>query len=267
MPSVSGKVILVTGAAQGLGAVGASLLAELGARVVLSDVRSDDIASRARGLVDRGRDALAVPMDVTDGECVARAIDEVLGRYGRIDGLFHNAMSAKYVNNNDRRITELKDEVWAHIIDLVLTGTYRVLKAVCRAMLEQRSGSVVLTATADAVIGQAGVDAYSAAKGGVVSLTRAAAAGLSPEGIRINAICPSFMATPDQADFLENEEQRVHFERMHLMDIATPMDVAQYAAFLLSDAARIVTGGIHMVDSGYSCFKGKLDLRERVATG
>lgn len=266
MTSLCGKVILVTGAAQGLGAAGATLFAELGGHVVLSDIRADAIAENALKLTQRGFNAGAVPMDVTDCDSVAKAIANTLSRFGRIDGLFHNAMSAEYVNNHDGRITELRDEVWDRIIDLVLTGTYRVLKAVSQIMLRQRSGSVVLTATVDAVIGQAGIDAYSAAKGGVVSLTRSAAAGLSPEGVRINAICPSFMTTPDQVDFLENAEQKVHFDGMHLMDIATPTDVALYAAFLLSDAARIVTGAIHMVDSGYSCFKGKLDLRERIST-
>ena len=266
MTSLCGKVILVTGAAQGLGAAGAALFAELGGQVVLSDIRSSAIADNARTLTERGFNASAMAMDVTDADSVMKAVTDIVGQFGRIDGLFHNAMSAEYVNNNDWRITELRDEVWDRIIDLVLTGTYRVLKATCQAMLKQKQGSVVLTATVDAVIGQAGIDAYSAAKGGVVSLTRSAAAGLSPEGIRINAICPSFMSTPDQADFLENPQQRVHFERMHLMDIPTPIDVAQYAAFLLSDASRVVTGGIHMVDSGYSCFKGRLDLRERVST-
>jgi NAD(P)-dependent dehydrogenase (short-subunit alcohol dehydrogenase family) len=266
MSSLSGKVILVTGAAQGLGAAGATLFAELGGHVVLSDIRPSEIANNARKLTERGLEAWAVPMDVTDAESVRKAVAEIVSQFGRIDGLFHNAMSAEYVNNNDWRITELRDEVWDRIIDLVLTGTYRVLKAVCQVMLKQKSGSVVLTATVDAIIGQAGIDAYSAAKGGVISLTRSAAAGLSPEGIRINSICPSFMTTPDQTDFLDNPQQRVHFEGLHLMDIPTPMDVANYAAFLLSDAARIVTGAIHMVDSGYSCFKGKLDLRERIST-
>src|SRR5262245_26844986 len=139
--TLSGKVILVTGAAQGLGAAGAALFAELGAQVVLADIRSNDIRENARKLTERGFSAAAVSMDVTDGRSVDSAVAQVLSQHGCIDGLFHNAMSAEYVNNNDRRVTELRDEVWDRIIDLVLTGTYRVLKAVCQVMLRQKSGS------------------------------------------------------------------------------------------------------------------------------
>src|SRR5689334_4929540 len=128
MALLSGKVILVTGAAQGLGAAGAALFAELGGQVVLSDIRTKDVADNARELNERGFHAWALPMDVTEGNSVGKAVAEIVERHGRIDGLFHNAMSAEYVNNNDWRITELKDEVWDRIIDLVLTGTYRVLK-------------------------------------------------------------------------------------------------------------------------------------------
>jgi NAD(P)-dependent dehydrogenase (short-subunit alcohol dehydrogenase family) len=118
----------------------------------------------------------------------------------------------------------------------------------------------------DALIAQAGVDAYSAAKGGVISLARSAAAGLSPQGIRINSICPGFIATPDQAAFLENPVHRAEIDKMHLIDIAKPEDIAEYAAFLLSDSARCITGTTHMVDSGYSSFKGKMDIRNQISS-
>jgi NAD(P)-dependent dehydrogenase (short-subunit alcohol dehydrogenase family) len=260
------KVIMVTGAAQGVGEATSRLCAQLGARVVLTDIRENAIRKTTQELIDNGYQAMALPMDVTDPNAVKDTIDQVLKRWTRIDGLTHSAMSDEYVNNFDSRITELDDAVWHKIINLVLTGTYYVVKAIGNVMLKQGGGSMVLIATTDAVIGQAGIDAYSAGKGGVVALTRSAAAGLSPEGVRINTICPSFITTPDQVDFLENPEKRKMFDKMHLMDISTPQDIADYAAFLMSDRARIVTGAIHMVDSGYSCFKGKLDIRQNVST-
>ena len=116
--------------------------------------------------------------------------------------------------------------------------------------------------TVDALIGQAGLDAYTAAKGGVVALTRSLAAGISPEGVRVNAICPGFVETPHQAAFMDVPEERAKIEALHLMPVLQPEDIAEFAAFLASDRARYMTGGIHVVDSGYSAFKGRLDLKD-----
>jgi NAD(P)-dependent dehydrogenase (short-subunit alcohol dehydrogenase family) len=127
-------------------------------------------------------------------------------------------------------------------------------------MLARKSGSIVLTATVDALIGQAGIDAYTAAKGGVVAMTRSMAAGLSPEGIRVNAICPSFVATPHQSVFMDNPTERQKIDNMHLMGIMEPADIAAFAVFLASDEAGRITGGIYTADSGYSAFKTPLDL-------
>lgn len=266
MPSLKDKVILVTGAAQGIGEAAGRVFTAYGARVVVTDILEDRVADNAKAIRNNGHDALALRLDVTDPASVASAVAQTVDHYGRLDGLFHNAMSAAYVNNNDTILTDLSDEVWDRIIGLTLTGTFNVMRAVGREMLKQNSGSMVITATVDALIAQAGIDAYSAAKGGVVSLVRSAAAGLSPQGVRINSVCPSFVTTPDQASFLENPEWRKTIDDMHLLDISTPEDIAEYAAFLLSDAARCVTGSTHVVDSGYSAFKGKLDVRDNISS-
>lgn len=266
MSSLNGKTILVTGAAQGIGEAAGRVFAGYGARVVLTDIVEDRVAAHAEAIRRDGGDALALHLDVTKPVSVASAVEKTVDQYGRLDGLFHNAMSAAYVNDNDTIITELSDEVWGHIITLTLTGTFNVMRSVGREMLKQGSGAMVLTATVDALIAQAGVDAYSAAKGGVISLARSAAAGLSPQGIRINSICPGFVTTPDQAAFLEDPTRRKAIDELHLMDIAAPEDIAEYAAFLLSDSARCVTGATHVADSGYSAFKGKMDIRDQIGT-
>ena len=139
-------------------------------------------------------------------------VAEAVGRFGRIDVLFHNAVSVPMVNKHDRRITELPEETWHAIVGLVLTGTFLTAKYVAQKMLVQRSGSIILTATVDALVGQAGLDAYTAAKGGVVAMTRSMAAGLSPEGVRVNAICPGFVKTPHQSVFLDDARERVAIE-------------------------------------------------------
>ena len=150
--------------------------------------------------------------------------------------------------------------IWYKIIDLVLTGTFLTAKYVAQHMLTRKSGSIVLTATTDALIGQAGIDAYTAAKGGVVAMTRSMAAGLSPEGIRVNAICPGFVATPHQSVFMDDPAERRKIESLHLMGIMDPEDIAAFAVFLASDEAKRITGGIHTADSGYMAFKSHVDL-------
>ncbi len=107
---------------------------------------------------------------------------------GRIDVLFHNVVNARMVNQQDRRCTELPEDVWLEIVDVVLNGTYRCCKAIGREMIRQQSGSIVLSATVDALVGCAGYDAYTAAKGGVVSMTRSLAAGLARDR-RLPKLC------------------------------------------------------------------------------
>ena len=259
MAILAGKVVLITGGGSGIGAAGARLAVREGARVIVADIAADAARAVAGEI---GADAATV--DVRDSASVEALIDQVAAKHGRLDGLFHTAMSVPLVNKGDRRVTELPDETWDAIIALVLTGTFRVCKHAGRQMLRQAragmGGSIVLTATADALIGQAGLDAYTAAKGGVVAMTRSMAAGLSPEGIRVNAICPGFVDTPHQREFLAVPELRARIEAMHLMPIMSAEDVAEMAVFFLSDRARYLTGGIHACDGGYAAFKGRLEV-------
>lgn len=257
MRTLDGKVVLVTGGGAGIGAATARLAAREGARVAVADIVQDAASTVADGI---GDDAAAFTVDVRDSRLVQDLVAAVIERYGRIDGLMHTAMSVPLVNREDRRITELPEATWDAIIGLVLTGTFLVAKQVGRQMLRQGSGSIVLTATTDALIGQAGIDAYTAGKGGVVALTRSMAAGVSPEGVRVNAICPGFVLTEHQQEFLQVEAQRRKIEELHLMPIMMAEDVAELAVFLVSDRARYMTGGVHACDSGYSAFKGKLDV-------
>lgn len=261
---LTGKIALITGAASGIGRAGARAFAAAGATVVVADL--NEKGGRAV-VAELGADkAVFQPLDVRSSEQVQGVVTETVRRFGRIDALFHNAMNVPLVNRGDNRATELSEDVWREITDLVLTGTFLCCKYVGQQMLKQCSGSLILTATTDALIGQAGLDAYTAAKGGVVALTRSLAAGLSPEGIRVNAICPSFVETPHQAPFMDNPAERRKIEDMHLMGIMQPEEIADFAVFLASDKAKRMTGGIHVVDSGYTAFKGRMDIKATVAS-
>ena len=262
--NLTGKIALITGAASGIGRAGARAFAAAGATVVVADL--NEKGGRAV-VAELGADkAVFQPLDVRSSEQVQSAVTETVRRFGRIDALFHNAMNVPLVNRGDNRATELSERVWREITDLVLTGTFLCCKYVGQQMLKQRSGSLILTATTDALIGQAGLDAYTAAKGGVVALTRSLAAGLSPEGIRVNAICPSFVETPHQAPFMDNPAERRKIEDLHLMGIMQPEEIADFAVYLASDKAKRMTGGIHVVDSGYTAFKGRMDIKAAVAS-
>jgi NAD(P)-dependent dehydrogenase (short-subunit alcohol dehydrogenase family) len=263
MTSLAGKIALITGAGSGIGRAGARAFAAAGAKVIVSDINEKS----GQSVVDElGPDRAVLELcDVRDFKQVQRLVANSVARFGCIDALFHNAMNVPLINREDNRATELREETWQEIIDLVLTGTFLCCKYVGRQMLGQKSGSIILTATTDALIGQAGIDGYTAAKGGVVAMTRSLAAGLSPEGVRVNAICPGFVETPHQAPFLGDPVERKKLEDLHLMGILQPEEIADFAVYLASDKAKRMTGGIHVVDSGYTAFKGTMALKQTIA--
>jgi NAD(P)-dependent dehydrogenase (short-subunit alcohol dehydrogenase family) len=262
MSLLDGKITIITGAASGIGRAGARAFAAEGATVVIADIDKERGDQAAK---DIGGGAYFVPVDVRDTRQVQDMVAGTAAKFGRIDVLFHNAMNVPLINRGDRRATELPEETWHEIINLVLNGTFYCCKYAGRQMLRQRAGSIILTATTDALIGQAGIDGYTAAKGGIVAMTRSLAAGLSPEGVRVNAICPGFVETPHQAPFMSDPAERKKIEDLHLMGILQPEDIAHFATFLASDKARRVTGGIFPVDSGYTAFKGLMSLMETIS--
>jgi NAD(P)-dependent dehydrogenase (short-subunit alcohol dehydrogenase family) len=257
---VEGKVAIVTGAGSGMGRAGATLLAAEGARVVVADINEENGRRVCQSITQAGNQAVFIPVDVCSTESVQRLADETVARYGRIDVLYQNAVDVRFVNEEDRRLTELPDQTWDRIINLVLSGTFRCCKYVGRQMVSQKSGSIILTATVDALIGCAGLDAYTAAKGGVVSVTRSFAAGVAKDGVRVNAICPGFVATEPQMEWISRPEAKSMMAQLHLLPVASPEQIAPFVVYLASDESCAVTGGIFPIDSGYMAFKANVDL-------
>jgi NAD(P)-dependent dehydrogenase (short-subunit alcohol dehydrogenase family) len=257
---LEGKVVIVTGAGSGIGRAGAEAFAAEGARVVVAELVSERAEAVAGTIRDRGGEAVAETVDITDAGLVEGLASRTVERWGAIDGLFQCAVDVPFVNNRDARLTDLEDDVWDRMLRLVLTGTYYCCKHFGRRMVEQGSGSIVLTATTDALIGVAGLDAYTAAKGGVVAVTRSFAAGVAPDGVRVNAICPSFVSSEPQQEWLEDDDSRATIDSLHLLPIPSPEEIAPMVALLLSDEARAVTGSVIPVDSGYMAFKANLDV-------
>ena len=254
---LDGKVALVVGGGSGMGRAGAVAMAAEGASVGVADIAAD----RARAVADSiGARAASFHVDVTSSPLVERLVEETVARFRRIDVLYHCAADVHFVNTQDRRLTELDDEIWRRMIDIHLTGTFYVLKHVGRRMLAQGSGSMIVSSTVDALIGCAGLDSYTAAKGGVTSLVRSFAAGMGRDGVRVNAIAPSFVSTEPQMVWLEDERARDTIQSLHVLPIPTPEQIAPFVVFLASDESAAVTGTVFPVDAGYTAFKAQTDV-------
>jgi NAD(P)-dependent dehydrogenase (short-subunit alcohol dehydrogenase family) len=264
---LDGKTAIVTGGASGMGRAGATAFAREGASVAIADINEARALEVAEKINAAGGRAVVLPFDVTDSGSVERMTATAVSELGRIDVLYHCAVDVHFVNYEDRRLTELDDAVWDRMIALCLSGAFYLCKHVGRQMLAQGSGSIILSATTDALIGVAGLDSYTAAKGGIVALTRSFAAGMAPDGVRVNTLCPSFVATEPQMEWLDVPQSRTAIQSLHLLPIPEPEDIAPFAVFLASDEARTVTGGIFPVDAGYMAFKANVDTMGAMQSG
>jgi 3-oxoacyl-[acyl-carrier protein] reductase len=264
---LSGKVALVVGGGSGMGRAGSVAMASEGASVVVSDILLDKAKAVAASIADQGGTALAMPVDVVDPDQVRQVVGETVKHYGRLDVLYHCAADVHFVNTQDRRLTELEEDVWDRMIAVHLTGTYHVLKLVGRQMLAQQSGSIILSSTVDALVGCAGLDSYTAAKGGVTALVRSFAAGVGADGIRVNAIAPSFVSTEPQTVWLNDETAAKTIQRLHILPVPTPEQIAPFVVYLASDESSAVTGVTFPIDAGYMAFKAQVDVMGTMQAG
>jgi NAD(P)-dependent dehydrogenase (short-subunit alcohol dehydrogenase family) len=257
---LAGKVAIVTGAGSGMGRAGAEAFAAEGAIVVVADIDAEKAERVAARIAEQGGQAVARLVDVAESTRVQDLVNRTVAEFSRVDVLYHCAADVPFINSEDRRLTDLAEEVWQRMLDVHLTGTFLCAKYAGLQMLSQHSGSIILTATVDALIGTAGLDSYTAAKGGIVALTRSFAAGVGNEGVRVNCICPGFVATESQMPWLADPASRAEIERLHILPIPEPEAIAPFAVYLASDESAFVTGGIFPIDSGYMAFKARLDV-------
>lgn len=264
---LDGKVALVVGGGSGMGRAGAAAMSAEGASVVVADIALDRAERVAESIAEAGGSAVAFHVDVTSPGLVQRLVEDTVARFERIDALYHCAADVHFVNTQDNRLTELDDAVWQRMIDVHLTGTFYVLKHVGRQMLAQHSGSIIVSSTVDALVGCSGLDSYTAAKGGVTSLVRSFAAGMGPDGVRVNAIAPSFVSTEPQMIWLEDDRARATIQSLHILPIPGPEQIAPFVVFLASDESSAVTGTVFPVDAGYMAFKAQVDVMGTMQAG
>ncbi|MDW5326914.1 SDR family oxidoreductase [Plantactinospora sp. KLBMP9567] len=243
------KVILVTGATSGMGRAVAERVAAEGAKVVLAARGKKAGEEFLAELHSAGREAIFVPTDVIVGSEVERLVRKAVDHYGRLDGAFNNVGAA----TAHGPVTEVDDDAWAAELALNLNSVFFGLKYQIPALQASGGGAIVNNASNAAVTGAAGMAAYSAAKHGVIGLTRSAALDTATTGVRINALVTGGVDTPLLRGAMgPNPEEALRaVGAMHPVGrIAQPEEIAAFAAFLLSEETRFITGAALAIDGG-----------------
>jgi 3-oxoacyl-[acyl-carrier protein] reductase len=241
---LTGQVAVITGGARGIGREIALAFARAGADLALFDINPDQLTQTAQELRALGRRAEGFPVDVTDGKQVDDGVGKVLDKLGRIDILINNAGITK-----DGLLIRMDDAQWDRVLDINLKGTFLCTRAVAKHMLKQRRGRIVSIASIVGLIGNPGQANYAASKAGIIGMTKAVAKELASRGITCNAIAPGFIKT-EMTDALPEAARQRLMEAIPMGTLGDPADVAQAALFLVSDAARYITGQVVVVDGG-----------------
>ena len=237
------KAYLVTGASSGIGLATTRALLAQGAKVAavgLPDRLLDDAKRTLSGAV------MFIGADVSESLQVDSAFAQAEAELGPLSGAFNAAGISSVAP-----ITETSDELWQRLIRVNLTGTFHVARAAARTLTSNGGGSLVCTASELSLVGQAGYSAYTATKGGVLSMMRSLAAELAPAGVRVNALSPGTTDTPMLAAEFANEEERARDEAsVPLGRFALPEEIAAAALWLLGPDSSYVTGTNLVVDGG-----------------
>jgi NAD(P)-dependent dehydrogenase (short-subunit alcohol dehydrogenase family) len=249
MSDLQGKVAIVTGGASGIGRATALLFAKAGAQVVIADMSEATGKKVVAEIEQLGGQALFQRVDVSRDEDCAAMVQVALECFGKLDIAFNNAgIGGTASLTEDQGL-----ENWRKVIDVNLTGVFNCMVHELRAMKE-RGGAIVNTASIAGVMGFPRGAAYSASKHGVIGLTRTAAKEYGKYGIRVNAVCPGFIATPmteGPTPGVRNETlEKMVTEQAAIRRPADPNEVAELAFWLSTDKASFVTGAHYLVDGG-----------------
>ena len=245
MNDLSDRAALVTGASRGIGRAVALKLAERGAKVGVNYHRSAAAAEEvAQQIRSQGGECLLVQGDVSQPADVERIVQATQQTFGRIDILVNNAGL-----NRDTLILRMSEEDWDAVQNTNLRGAFLCTRAVLRPMMRQRWGRIINISSLAGVLGNAGQANYSAAKAGLIGLTKATAREIGSRNITVNAVAPGFIQT-DMTKNLPESLQQEALQRIVLGRPGTPEDVAGAVAFLACDEASYITGQVLVIDGG-----------------
>ncbi len=245
MVDLTDRVALVTGASRGIGRGVALALAEAGAAVAVNyRERADAAEAVCSEIAAAGGQAIAVQADVTDADAVAAMVKQVVAELGGLGILVNNAGIIA-----DAYLTFMKPEAWREVVDVSLTGAFLCTKAAVRPMMKGRWGRIVNMSSDAGLMGDLMRAHYSAAKAGLLGLTKAAARELAGQGITVNAVAPGIIETDMTAD-MDDKRAEAMMSMIPLRRFGVPEDVAGLVVWLCSDAAAYITGQTISVDGG-----------------
>jgi 3-oxoacyl-[acyl-carrier protein] reductase len=241
--NLANRVALVTGSGRGIGKAIALKLAENGADVVINDIgASADLA--AQEVENLGRRSLSVKADVSNSTQVNQMIEDVVKAFGKIDILVNNAGIAR-----DQISLRMSDEEWESVLNVNLKSVFFCTRAVLRPMIKQRWGRIVNISSISGIIGNPGQVNYSAAKAGIIGLTKTIAKEVASRMITVNAVAPGFIDT-EMTQHMTDKAREEFVKRIPIGFLGSPADVAQAVAFFASEEARYITGQVLSVDGG-----------------
>ena len=238
------KIVLVTGAARGLGRVIAEKFAARGAHLAICDLNQEWLADTEKAILAHDRQALCMAADVSNPEHVQAVTDAVMKQFGRLDVMVNNAGITK-----DGLLVRMSEADWDAVLNINLKGTFLFTKQAAKLMMKQRSGAIVNIASIIGLIGNAGQANYGASKAGVIALTKSAAKELASRNIRVNAVAPGFIQSKMTEVLPENIRQKM-LDAIPMGRFGVPEDVANVVLFLAGPGSSYMTGQVLTISGG-----------------
>ena len=244
---LKGKVVVITGASQGIGKTCAQALAREGCSVVICARRKEALEKAVEEIKTEGTEVLGVQADVAKAEDIANLVAKTIEKFGHIDILVNNAGFFPI-----KMFEEMSQEDWQRVIDINLTGTFLVTKAVYGHMADEGHGKIINITSAAGRLGGAGLVHYSAAKAGVIGFTRALAREAAQAGIQVNAMAPGIIETDTAKSTFPGFALKEYIKSVPLGRLGKDEDLVGMLVFLCSDHSSYITGQTFAVDGGYT---------------